>query len=45
MADQPEIRALKGYRKAGTTQYFYSTLTANDDGYVPTDLSMMSWTV
>jgi uncharacterized surface protein with fasciclin (FAS1) repeats len=44
MADQPEIRALKGYRKAGTTQYFYSTLTADDNGYVATDLSMMSWT-
>lgn len=44
MADQPEIRALKGFRKAGTTQYFYSTLSANADGYVPTDLSMMSWT-
>jgi uncharacterized surface protein with fasciclin (FAS1) repeats len=44
MADQPEIRALKGFRKAGTKQYFYSTLTANADGYVPTDLSMMSWT-
>jgi uncharacterized surface protein with fasciclin (FAS1) repeats len=44
MADQPEIRALKGFRKAGTTQYFYSTLSADDDGYVPTDLSMMSWT-
>lgn len=44
MADQPEMRALKGFRKAGTSVYFNSTLSANDDGYVPTDLSMMSWT-
>lgn len=52
MADQPEIRANKGYQKAGTTLYYYSTLSAdasyttptgNADGYVPTDLSMMSW--
>lgn len=52
MADQPEIRANKGYQKAGTTLYFYSTLSAdasymiptgNSAGYVPTDLSMMSW--
>ena len=52
MADQPEIRSNKGYQKAGTTLYFYSTLsadasysipTANSAGYVPTDLSMMSW--
>jgi uncharacterized surface protein with fasciclin (FAS1) repeats len=44
MADQPEIRALKGFRKAGTKQYFYSTLSADESGYVATDLSMMSWT-
>ena len=52
MADQPEIRSNKGYQKAGTTLYFYSTLSAdasysiptgNSSGYVPTDLSMMSW--
>lgn len=44
MADQPEIRALKGFRKAGTSQYFYSSLSEDDNGYVKTDLSMMSWT-
>lgn len=44
MADQPEIRALKGFRKAGTSQNFYSSLSADENGYVKTDLSMMSWT-
>jgi len=43
MADQPEIRALKGFRKAGTSVYFNSTLKEDDNGYVPTDLSLMSW--
>lgn len=43
MADQPEIRALKGFRKAGTYVYFNSTLSADETGYVPTDLSLMSW--
>ena len=43
MADQPEIRALKGFRKPGTSVNFYSTLSADADGYVPTDLSLMSW--
>ncbi len=52
MGDQPEIRANKGYQKAGTTLVYYSTLSAdasyttptgNSAGYVPTDLSMMSW--
>ncbi len=43
MADQPEMRALKGFRKAGTYVYFNSTLSADETGYVPTDLSLMSW--
>lgn len=43
MCDQPEIRALKNYRKAGASVTFTSTLTADENGYVPTDLSMMSW--
>lgn len=43
MADQPEIRALKGFRKPGTSVYFNSTLSADENGYVPTDLSLMSW--
>lgn len=42
-ADQPEIRALSGFRKAGTSQYFYTTNVENENGYVPTDLSMMTW--
>jgi uncharacterized surface protein with fasciclin (FAS1) repeats len=42
-ADQPEIRALSGFRKAGTSQYFYTTNVADESGYVPTDLSMMTW--
>ena len=43
MCDQPEIRALKNYRKPGASATFTSTLVADENGYVPTDLSMMTW--
>ncbi len=42
-ADQPEIRALSGFRKAGTDQWFYTSNVEDETGYVPTDLSMMTW--
>lgn len=40
-ADQPEMRALSNYRKAGCNAYFYSS--TNEDGEIVTDLQMMSW--
>ena len=43
MADQPEIRALADFRKPGASAVFSSSLVADENGYVPTQLSKMSW--